>query len=78
LGFFILAWWQLFYVLSLDNGQYPKVEPGWSSLMGVMLIASGIIMILARVSSACMSVIFFRKSNADPSIYKGEEKDDGE
>ena len=58
-GFLILALAQIVYVLLLWlTGQYDKIVPGWSSLMAVMLIASGIIMILLGFIGVYVGYIF--------------------
>jgi len=57
--FFVLALAQLIYVLTLWlRGDYQKVIPGWSSLMAVTLVASGIIMILLGFIGVYVGYIF--------------------
>jgi dolichol-phosphate mannosyltransferase len=57
--FLILALAQIVYVLLLwFTGQYEHIVPGWSSLMAVMLIASGIIMILLGFIGVYVGYIF--------------------
>ena len=57
--FFALAFVQLTYVLVLwITGQTEQVVAGWSSLMGVLLIASGIIMILLGFIGVYVGYIF--------------------
>ena len=57
--FIILALAQIIYVLVLWlTGQYDKIVPGWSSLMAVLLIASGIIMILLGFIGVYVGYIF--------------------
>lgn len=57
--FIILAVAQIIYVLILWlTGQYDKIVPGWSSLMAVLLIASGIIMILLGFIGVYVGYIF--------------------
>jgi polyisoprenyl-phosphate glycosyltransferase len=57
--FILLAAAQIIYVLLLwFTGQYGKIVPGWSSLMAVMLIASGIIMILLGFIGVYVGYIF--------------------
>jgi len=57
--FLILAMVQIIYVLLLwFTGQYSRIVPGWSSLMAVMLIASGIIMILLGFIGVYVGYIF--------------------
>ncbi|MEW6084178.1 MAG: glycosyltransferase family 2 protein [Chloroflexota bacterium] len=58
--FFALAFAQLSWVLwlSLTKNTEHYVAPGWSSLMGVLLIASGIIMILLGFIGVYVGYIF--------------------
>lgn len=57
--FLILAMVQIVYVLLLWlTGQYDRIVPGWSSLMAVTLIASGIIMILLGFIGVYVGYIF--------------------
>lgn len=57
--FIILAIAQMIYVLILWlTGQYDKIVPGWSSLMAVLLIASGLIMILLGFIGVYVGYIF--------------------
>jgi len=57
--FIILAIAQMVYVLILWlTGQYDKIVPGWSSLMAVLLIASGLIMILLGFIGVYVGYIF--------------------
>jgi hypothetical protein len=57
--FIVLALAQMLYVLVLWlTGQYDKIVPGWSSLMAVLLIASGIIMILLGFIGVYVGYIF--------------------
>ncbi len=57
--FILLALAQIIYVLLLwFTGQYERIVPGWSSLMAVMLIASGIIMILLGFIGVYVGYIF--------------------
>jgi polyisoprenyl-phosphate glycosyltransferase len=57
--FFMLALTQLVYVLVLwFTGQYQRIVPGWSSLMAVLLIASGIIMVLLGFIGVYVGYIF--------------------
>jgi len=59
LVFFAMAFIQLSYVLTLWlTGNTERVVPGWSSLMGVLLIASGIIMILLGFIGVYVGYIF--------------------
>ena len=57
--FFALAFIQLTYVLTLwITGNTERVVPGWSSLMAILLIASGIIMILLGFIGVYVGYIF--------------------
>ena len=59
LVFFALAFIQLTYVLTLwFTGNTERVVPGWSSLMAILLIASGIIMILLGFIGVYVGYIF--------------------
>lgn len=59
LGFFVLALAQVGWVAYLWlTGQTGRVVPGWSSLMAVLLIASGIIMILLGFIGVYVGYIF--------------------
>jgi dolichol-phosphate mannosyltransferase len=58
-GFLVLALLQIIYVLLLwATGQNERIVPGWSSLMAIMLIASGIIMILLGFIGVYVGYIF--------------------
>ncbi len=57
--FFSLAFVQLTYVLTLwFTGNTERVVPGWSSLMAILLIGSGIIMILLGFIGVYVGYIF--------------------
>ena len=57
--FFILACVQIVYVSSLWlTGQFDRIVPGWSSLMAIILIASGTIMILLGFIGVYVGYIF--------------------
>ena len=57
--FILLAVAQILYVLYLwAAGMHDQIEPGWSSLMAVLLIASGIIMILLGFIGVYIGYIF--------------------
>lgn len=76
--FFVLACGQLTYVLALwltNNTQ--RVVPGWSSLMGVMLVASGIIMILLGFIGVYVGYIFQEVKRRPIYLVKGKTPDDG-
>jgi dolichol-phosphate mannosyltransferase len=58
-GFIVLAIVQNIYVLYLWlTQQTDRIEPGWSSLMAILLIASGIIMILLGFVGVYVGYIF--------------------
>lgn len=77
--FFFLAGGQLIYVLLLWlTGNTQRVEPGWSSLMGVLLIASGIIMILLGFIGVYVGYIFQEVKRRPIYLIKGKIPDDGE
>jgi polyisoprenyl-phosphate glycosyltransferase len=57
--FIVLAFFQMIYVLVLWlTHQTNRIVPGWSSLMAVLLIASGIIMILLGFIGVYVGYIF--------------------
>ena len=59
LGFLVLAAAQMIYVAALWlTGQTERIVAGWSSLMAIMLIASGIIMILLGFIGVYVGYIF--------------------
>ncbi|MCB9144923.1 MAG: glycosyltransferase [Anaerolineales bacterium] len=75
--FFVLAGAQLMYVLSLwVTGNTVRVEPGWSSLMGVLLIASGIIMILLGFIGVYVGYIFQEVKRRPIYLVKGQTPDE--
>lgn len=77
--FFLLAGAQLVYVLTLWlTGNTERVVPGWSSLMGVLLIASGIIMILLGFIGVYVGYIFQEVKRRPIYLVKGKLPDDGE
>lgn len=79
LAFFVLAIAQLAYVLILWlTGQTERVVAGWSSLMGVLLIASGIIMILLGFIGVYVGYIFQEVKRRPIYLLKGKLPDDGE
>ena len=55
-----------------------RVVAGWSSLMGVMLIASGIIMILLGFIGVYVGYIFQEVKRRPIYLLKGKLPDDGE
>jgi dolichol-phosphate mannosyltransferase len=69
--FIFLAAAQIIYVLFLWlTGQYDKIVPGWSSLMAVMLIASGIVMILLGFIGVYVGYIFQEVKHRPKYILK--------
>lgn len=69
--FILLAAAQIIYVLVLWlTGQYDKIVPGWSSLMAVMLIASGIVMILLGFIGVYVGYIFQEVKHRPKYILK--------
>ena len=79
LAFFVLAIAQLAYVLILWlTGHTERVVAGWSSLMGVMLIASGIIMILLGFIGVYVGYIYQEVKRRPIYLLKGKLPDDGE
>lgn len=74
--FFVLACGQLAWVLSLWlTGNTQQLEPGWSSLMGVLLIASGIIMILLGFIGVYVGYIFQEVKRRPIYLLKGQSND---
>ncbi len=75
--FLILAIAQIVYVLLLwFTGQDARIVPGWSSLMAVMLIASGIIMILLGFIGVYVGYIFQQVKGRPVYLLKKERKPD--
>ncbi|MBI5943447.1 MAG: glycosyltransferase family 2 protein [Chloroflexi bacterium] len=75
LGFFVLAAAQLIYVLTLWlSGHTERIVAGWSSLMAIMLIASGIIMILLGFIGVYVGYIFQEVKRRPIYLLKGENK----
>ena len=73
--FLILALAQIVYVLLLwFSGQYDRIVPGWSSLMAVMLIASGIIMILLGFIGVYVGYIFQQVKGRPVYLLRSPEK----
>ncbi len=73
--FIILALAQIIYVLALWlTGQYDKIVPGWSSLMAVLLIASGIIMILLGFIGVYVGYIFQQVKGRPVYLLKKEQR----
>jgi glycosyltransferase involved in cell wall biosynthesis len=77
LGFMALALIQMIYVAALWlTGQTDRIVPGWSSLMAILLIASGIIMILLGFIGVYVGYIF-QEVKRRP-VYLIKEKNDGD
>lgn len=75
--FFILACGQLTWVLYLwTTGNTESLEPGWSSLMGILLIASGIVMILLGFIGVYVGYIFQEVKRRPIYLVKGKTPDD--
>lgn len=78
-GFFILAAAEMIYVLTLWlTGQHDRIVPGWSSLMTVILIASGFIMILLGFIGVYVGYIFQEVKRRPIYLVKGAGQQDGE
>ena len=74
-GFIILALVQNVYVLYLwFTQQTDKIVPGWSSLMAILLIASGIIMILLGFVGVYVGYIFQEVKKRPVYLLKKGEK----
>ena len=76
--FFLLALAQIIYVLTLWlNGASDRLEPGWSSLLFFLLLASGIIMVLLGFIGIYVGYIFQEvKRRPVYLIKKGDKEDD--
>jgi dolichol-phosphate mannosyltransferase len=73
--FFALAFVQLTYVFNLwITGNTEQVVPGWSSLMAVLLIASGIIMILLGFIGVYVGYIFQEVKRRPVYLIKKREE----
>ena len=75
--FFLLALGQIIYVLNLwFKGASDQLEPGWSSLLFFLLIASGIIMVLLGFIGIYVGYIFQEvKRRPLYLVKKGDKKD---
>jgi glycosyltransferase involved in cell wall biosynthesis len=72
--FFAMAFIQLTYVLTLwITGNTERVVPGWSSLMAILLIASGIIMILLGFIGVYVGYIFQEVKKRPVYLLKKKE-----
>jgi dolichol-phosphate mannosyltransferase len=75
LVFIVLALAQMIYVLNLWlTNQMDKIVPGWSSLMAVLLIASGVIMILLGFIGVYVGYIFQEVKRRPIYILKKGDK----
>ena len=75
--FFILACVQVVYVSNLWlTGQFDRIVPGWSSLMSIILIASGTIMILLGFIGVYIGYIFQEVKRRPVYLIRGENKDE--
>jgi len=75
LVFFALAFAQLTYVLVLwITGHTERVLPGWSSLMAILLIASGIIMVLLGFIGVYVGYIFQEVKKRPVYLLKKREE----
>jgi polyisoprenyl-phosphate glycosyltransferase len=73
--FFAMAFIQLIYVLTLwITGNTERVVPGWSSLMAILLIASGIIMILLGFIGVYVGYIFQEVKKRPVYLLKKKEE----
>jgi polyisoprenyl-phosphate glycosyltransferase len=72
--FLFLAVLEMLYVLSFwVTGQTSHLEPGWSSLMFVLLIIGGVIMILLGFIGVYVGFIFQEAKHRPIYIIKGKE-----
>jgi glycosyltransferase involved in cell wall biosynthesis len=77
--FILLALAQMIYVLVLWlTGQTSRIVPGWSSLMAVLLIASGIIMILLGFIGVYVGYIFQQVKGRPVYLLKKRESENSE
>ena len=73
--FFLLAFAQIAYVLTLwFKGTTDQLEPGWSSLLFFILIASGIIMVLLGFIGIYVGYIFQEVKRRPVYLIRKEEK----
>jgi len=73
--FFLLAFAQIIYVLNFwFRGASDQLEPGWSSLLFFLLIASGIIMVLLGFIGVYVGYIFQEVKRRPVYLIKKEEK----
>lgn len=75
--FFLLACVQIVYVSSLwISGRFDRIVPGWSSLMAIILIASGTIMILLGFIGVYVGYIFQEVKRRPVYLIKAEKGDE--
>jgi dolichol-phosphate mannosyltransferase len=75
--FLILACVQIAYVSNLWlTGQFDRIVPGWSSLMAIILIASGTIMILLGFIGVYIGYIFQEIKRRPVYLIRGENKNE--
>jgi polyisoprenyl-phosphate glycosyltransferase len=75
--FFCLAAIEVVYVLSFwITGRTSSLEPGWSSLMFVILIVGGIVMALLGFVGVYVGYIFQEVKHRPIYLLKGEKKDE--
>lgn len=75
--FFILACVQVVYVSNLWlTGQFDRIVPGWSSLMSIILIASGTIMILLGFIGVYIGYIFQEVKRRPAYLIRQERRDE--
>jgi dolichol-phosphate mannosyltransferase len=73
---FCLAAAEMVYVLSFwITGRTSSLEPGWSSLMFVILIVGGILMTLLGFIGVYVGYIFQEVKNRPVYLLKGEKND---
>jgi dolichol-phosphate mannosyltransferase len=74
--FLLLAVLEMVYVLSFwVTGQTSHLEPGWSSLMFVLLIIGGVLMILLGFIGVYVGFIFQEAKRRPIYLVKGEKQD---
>jgi glycosyltransferase involved in cell wall biosynthesis len=74
--FLLLAVLEMIYVLSFwVTGRTSQLEPGWSSLMFVLLIIGGVLMILLGFIGVYVGFIFQEAKRRPIYLIKGEKQD---
>jgi dolichol-phosphate mannosyltransferase len=75
--FFVLVCVQIVYVSNLWlTGQFDQIVPGWTSLMAIILIASGTIMILLGFIGVYIGYIFQEVKRRPIYLIRAERKDE--